>query len=191
MIRAAGLVAAFLLAACQGGGSATPPLEPTAVEEDLLFGVRRDAAVDCQPDRDGLPDGALGAVTCFPANDLATRVTLVRWQTEGQLLDACFGALAANGVGPRSGDCVGQGEGEAGYWPGDDHGVEVTGRQGCFSVANEMVVLVTLPPTVLAEVHGRAEAADSLTGWVWIGNLDVPGSPTIWNEEGPINPEKG
>ena len=25
----------------------------------------------------------------------------------------------------------------------------------------------------------------------WIGSLDVPGSPTIWNEEGPINPEKG
>ena len=191
MIRAAALVAAFLLAACQGGGSATPLSEPTAVEEDLLYGVRRDAAVDCHPERDGLPANALGAVTCFPANDLATRVTLVRWQTEAQLLEAYFGALAANGVGPQSGDCVAKGAGEAGYWSGDDHGVEVTGRQGCFSVANEMVVLVTLPPTVLAEVHGRAEAADSLNGWVWIGNLDVPGSPTIWNEEGPINPEKG
>ena len=86
-MRAGVLLVAFLLAACGGGGSATSPTEPTAVEEDLLFGVRRDAAVDCQPEREGLPAGALGAVTCFPANDLATRVTLVRWQTEAQLLE--------------------------------------------------------------------------------------------------------
>ena len=191
-MRAGVLLVAFLLAACGGGGSATSPTEPTAVEEDLLFGVRRDAAVDCQPEREGLPTGALGAVTCFPANDLATRVTLVRWQTEAQLLEAYFGALAANGVGPQSGDCVGQGAGEAAWLPGEDGtGLGVPARQGCFSVGSEMVVLVTLPPTVLAEVHGKAEAADTLNGWVWIGNLDIPGNPTIWNEEGPINPEKG
>ena len=148
--------------------------------------------MDCQPEREGLPAGALGAVTCFPANDLATRVTLVRWQTEAQLLQSYFGALAANGVGPRSGDCVAQGAGEAlALWPDDGPGVEVTRQAGLLQHRGRDVVLVTLPPTVLAEVHGRAEAADTLNGWVWIGNLDIPGSPTIWNEEGPINPEKG
>ena len=54
-----------------------------------------------------------------------------------------------------------------------------------------MVVLVTMPPTVLAEVHGDAGRWIGLMQWSWLGNLDVPGSPTIWNEDGPMNFEKG
>ena len=51
--------------------------------------------------------------------------------------------------------------------------------------------LVTLPPTVLAEVHGDAGQVESVIQWSWLGSQDVPGSPTIWNEDGPINFEKG
>ena len=33
--------------------------------------------------------------------------------------------------------------------------------------------------------------AEGLMQWSWLGSQDVPGSPTIWNEDGPINFEKG
>ena len=190
-MRAGTLLVAFLLAACGSAGAASPGGTQVPAEEDLLFGVRRDAAVDCQPEREGLPAGATGAVTCLPANGLVTRLTLVRWESETRLIEAYFGALAEHGVSPQSGDCVADGAGEGGYLPGDDAGVKVTGRQGCFRTGDELVVLVTLPPTVLAEVHGDAAQADFLMQWSWLGNQDVPGGPTIWNEDGPINFEKG
>ena len=189
-MRAGAFLVAFLLAAC-GTGSASPDGSQTAAEEDLLFGIRRDAAVDCQPERDGLPDGAVGAVTCLPANGLVTRLTLVRWASEERLLDAYFRSLEGHGVARASGDCFAEGAGEGGYWPGDDAGLVITGRQGCFEIGNDLVVLVTLPPTVLAEVHGDAGQAEGLMQWSWLGNHDVPGGPTIWNEDGPLNFEKG
>ncbi len=82
--------------------------------------------------------------------------------------------------------------GEAAWLPGEDGtGLGVPARQGCFEVGNDLVVLVTLPPTVLAEVHGDAGQVESVMQWSWLGSQDVPGSPTIWNEDGPINIEKG
>ena len=148
--------------------------------------------MDCQPERDGLPAGALGAITCLPANGLVTRFTLVRWDSEERLLDAYLAALGAHGVERASGDCVTQGAGEAAYWPGEDAGgLGVPGRQGCFEDGDDQVVLVTMPPTVLAEIHGDAGQVEGLMQWSWLGNQDVPGSPTIWNESGPMNFEKG
>ncbi len=96
-MRAGAILVAFLLTACGGGGAVSPDVQ-AAAEDDLLFGVRRDAAVDCQPERDGLPAGALGAITCLPANELVTRFTLVRWESEERLLDAYFAALGEHGV---------------------------------------------------------------------------------------------
>ena len=103
-MRAGAFLVAILLRppAC-GGGEAVAPDVQAAAEDDLLFGVRRDAAVDCQPEREGLPAGALGAITCLPANELVTRLTLVRWESEERLLDAYFTALGAHGVGARVG----------------------------------------------------------------------------------------
>ena len=186
-----GFLVAFLVAACSGGGTVAPDVQSGA-EDDLLFGVRRDAAVDCQPEREGLPAGALGAITCLPANELVTRFTLVRWESEERLMDAYFAALGEHGVERASGDCVTQSVGEAAYWPGEDGtGLGVPARQGCFEDETDMVVLVTMPPTVLAEVHGDASQVEGLMQWSWLGSQDVPGSPTIWNEDGPINIEKG
>lgn len=180
----------LVLAACGGAGS--PGASQVAAEDDLLFGIRRDAAVDCQPERDGLPAGAVGAVTCLPENGLVTRFTLIDWDSEEHLLNAYFAALEEQGVQRASGDCVKQQSGEDAYMPGEDEeGLGIPARQGCFLVGNEAVVLVTLPPSVLAEVHGNAEQLADLAGWVWIGNQDVPGGPTIWNKDGPINIEKG
>lgn len=185
------VLVAFLLAACGGGGVVSPE-DQAAAEDDLLFGVRRDAAVDCQPEREGLPAGAMGAITCVPANGLVTRFTLVRWESEERLMDAYFAALGEHAVERGSGDCLTQDAGEAAYWPGEDQaGLGVPGRQGCFMIGTDLVVLVTLPPTVLAEVHGDAGQLEGMMQWSWLGNQDVPGSPTIWNEDGPINFEKG
>ena len=186
-----GFLVAFLVAACSSGGTVAPDVQ-SAAEDDLLFGVRRDAAVDCQPEREGLPAGALGAITCLPANELVTRFTLVRWESEERLMDAYFAALGEHGVEQGSGDCVTERAGESAWLPGDDGtGVGVTARQGCFDDGTDMVVLVTLPPTVLAEVHGDASQTEGVVQWSWLGSQDVPGSPTIWNEDGPINFEKG
>ena len=113
-MRAGAILVAFLLAACGGGGAVSPDVQ-AAAEDDLLFGVRRDAAVDCQPEREGLPAGALGAITCLPANELVTRFTLVRWESEERLLDAYFAALGEHGVERASGDCVTEAAGEAAY----------------------------------------------------------------------------
>ena len=190
-MRAGAILVAFLLTACGGGGAVSPDVQ-AAAEDDLLFGVRRDAAVDCQPERDGLPAGALGAITCLPANELVTRFTLVRWESEERLLDAYFAALGEHGVERAAGDCVTEAAGESAWLPGEDGtGLGVPARQGCFEVGNDLVVLVTLPPTVLAEVHGDAGQVESVIQWSWLGSQDVPGSPTIWNEDGPINIEKG
>ena len=185
------MLSALLLAACGSGGTAlTAAPSPNPVEADLLFGVRRDAAVDCTPEREGLPAGALGAVTCLPMNGLITRFTLVRWETEEALLAAYFGALAEHGVAPRSGDCFSGGE--SAYWPGDDVGLQVTGRQGCFSAGDERVILMTMPPTVLAEIHGVPSPDDpgAFEIWPWRGNQDAPGGPTVFGEDGPLNFEK-
>jgi hypothetical protein len=190
VIRAGAILVAFLVAAC--GGTTVPEASQVAAEEDLLFGIRRDAAVDCGPERDGLPAGALGAVTCLPANGLVTRLTLIRWESEERLMEAYFTALEEHGVERASGDCAAEGGGEGAYWPGEDEtGLGVPARQGCFRIGDDSVVLVTLPPSVLAEVHGDTEQLSDLVDWVWIGNQDVPGSPTIWNADGPINIEKG
>ena len=190
MIRATAILAAFLIAAC-GGGSVVPEASQVAAEESLLFGIRRDAAVDCQPER-GLPAGALGAITCLPENGLVTRLTLIRWDSEERLLEAYFTALEDRGVQRASGDCAAEAGGESAYWPGeDDTGTGVPARQACFRIGNESVALATIPPTVLAEVHGNVEQPDELLQWLWAGNQDVPGGPTIWNADGPINIEKG
>jgi hypothetical protein len=188
--RAGAILMAFVLAAC--GGTAVPEASQVAAEESLLFGIRRDAAVDCQPERDGLPAGALGAITCLPENSLVTRLTLIRWDTEERLLEAYFTALEDHGVQRASGDCSDEGGAESAYWPGeDDTGTGVPARQACFRIGNESVALATIPPTVLAEVHGNVEQPDEVLQWLWAGNQDVPGSPTIWNADGPINIEKG
>jgi hypothetical protein len=190
VIRAGVILIASLIAAC--GGTASPGAGQVAAEGDLLFGIRRDAAVDCQPERDHLPAGAVGAVTCLPQNGLVTRFTLVSWDTQEHLLSAYFAALDEHGIQRASGDCVKQESGEDAYWPAeDDAGLGVPARQGCFLIGNESVVLVTLPPTVLAEIHGNADQLADIATWVWIGGQDVPGSPTIWNKDGPINVEKG
>ena len=191
MIRAGAFLVAFLLAAC-GGGSAGPEASQVAAEDGLLFGIRRDAAVDCQPEREGLPAGALGAITCLPQNGLVTRLTLIRWDSEERLLDAYFTALGDHGVLRASGDCSAEGGGESAYWPAaDDAGLGVPARQGCFRNGNESVVLATIPPSVLAEVHGNVDQPADVLEWLWIGNQDQPGGPTIWNADGPINIEKG
>jgi len=191
VIRATAILAAFLIAAC-GGGSVVPEASQVAAEESLLFGIRRDAAVDCQPERDGLPAGALGAITCLPENGLVTRLTLIRWDSEERLLEAYFTALEDRGVQRASGDCAAEAGGESAYWPGeDDTGTGVPARQACFRIGNESVALATIPPTVLAEVHGNVDQSGDVLQWLWAGNQDVPGGPTIWNADGPINIEKG
>jgi hypothetical protein len=46
-----------------------------------------------------------------------------------------------------------------------------------------------LPPFVLVELAGKTKDADELGRWIWRGNQDQPGAPTIWRADGPASPE--
>jgi hypothetical protein len=50
--------------------------------------------------------------------------------------------------------------------------------------------LGTLPPFVLAGVHGAPTELDAFLQWPWLGNQDAPGEPTLWRAGGPVNVEK-
>ena len=193
MIRI-GVLLAFLVAAC---GPIGAPAEPTPVpalnraEDDLVFGIRRDVGASCAAVREGLPAGATAAVTCTTSTTIAQSLSLVRFDNDRQLLDAYFGGLANRGVAPRSGGCVDGTSGEDAYWPGDEPEAPIPARQACIVEGSVTIVLVTMVPAVLAEIHASDVNPQAVQEWLWWGNQDVPGGPTIWNEDGPIEVEKG
>jgi hypothetical protein len=192
VLRLGLLLSAFLLAACQGVPSATAALDasPDPAEAALLFGIRRDAAVDCGPVRDGLPEGAIAAVECSPVLDVVDRVRLYRFTDAAMLLQTYVDWLAVAGVTPRTGDCMTGQSGDSTYVPEDGRGPLIPERTGCFADGSGTTVITVVPPDVLVATHTSAAEAGGLSQWLMRGNQDVPGGPTIWNAAGPMNPEK-
>ena len=172
-------------------GSGTAPTEPEAA---LLHGARMDLQGKCAPLRTSLPAGATGAIECTTASDLAARVSMFMFDTQGQLLDAYNAVVASEAIEPRSngGRCEPAGASEGGYVPGDGHpGVVVVERGACWADAAGITHYVaTVPPFVLVQVDGREGTLIGGTErFAWLGNQDAPGGPTLWAEE-PRSPEK-
>ena len=190
--------------AASTGGALVPPAGPTPVvpiqpgsptdaEQQLLSRVRLDLQNACAPLRSDLAEGAAAGIECTPSSDVVERVALHLFDTKQQLLASYQARLAAHGVPMRTnrGRCLpGQGS-EGGYVPGDDHGVEVAERGGCYvDETGRSRYVATLPPYVLMEVEGKVADAAAVERWAWLGNQDQPGGPTVWRENGPASPEK-
>lgn len=163
-------------------------------EAALLHGSRLDLQGRCLPLRNGLPPGAVGAITCAALGETAAAVTMMLFDTQAQMLAAYASAVADLHIAPRSHDgrCQAVAASEGGYVPGDDHpGVVVNERLACWTDQQGVPhSLVTGPPYLLFRVDGRPGAALSDVGqYAMLGSQDQPGGPTLWAEE-PRSPEK-
>jgi hypothetical protein len=160
----------------------------------LLHGARLDLQGRCAPLREGLPAGAVGAITCTPQGTVAALVTMVILDTQPQLM-AAYGAVVSDaGIPPFShrGRCEAGRATEGGYVPGDGHpGAIPDERVACWTDDAGIAHSVTTSlPFVLLRVDGRPGASTADVGlFPMLGNRDQPGGPTLWAQE-PMSPEK-
>ena len=126
----------------QASSSASPF---TAVEADLVAGLRSDAAMGCTPRRKDLPARATAGIECRLNNDPVARIGAYRFRDARDAALTYLERLASNGVDPASGDCSAGLSGDSPWMPGDgttgstDDQVAfagsdrwVVGRIGCF-----------------------------------------------------------
>ena len=173
-------------------GTALPP-GTTEAELELLTRIRLDLTTACAPLRTDLPEGAVAGVECTPGGDVVERAAIYLFDTKDALLTTYTAELAAHDVPVRTngGRCEPGRASEGGYVPGDDHGIEVAERGGCWIDAEGTAHYVaTLPPFVLIKVDGAGGDVTAVERWAWLGNQDQPGAPTVWREGGPASPEK-
>jgi hypothetical protein len=177
--------------------TAAPTAKPTAVptprpaysraERYLLEGMMRGEG-DCSPVRSGLPGRAIAGIDCDLVGSPVARMGFYLFRNETDLLKVYLARMKAEGIGIETGGCI-DGEGESSYipWAGDDLSPY---RQGCFindlGYANYRA---TLPGSqVYVGLLGRTADLRALEDWAWIGNEDVPGSPTLWQQDVPYRP---
>jgi hypothetical protein len=167
--------------------TAKPTPRPTAptfsrAERYLIEGIMRGES-DCSPVRSGLPARAIAGIDCDLVGSPAARMGYYLFKNEADMLDAYLARMDAEGITLESGGCI-DGEGEGTYipWAGDDIAPY---RQGCF-VNDEGYgnLRLTLPgPHVYVGLLGRTADMRSLGDWAWFGNEDVPGYPTLWQQD--------
>jgi hypothetical protein len=152
----------------------------TAVEADLIAGLRSDAAVDCAPRRKDLPVRATAGVECRLNRDPVARFGAYRFRDARDAALTYFERLALNDVEPASGDCSAGTSGDSPWMPGDgttgsaadrvafgDSDRWVVGRSGCFldedGTAN---VRLTCGSTYIG-ILGRSGDLATLDEWAW------------------------
>ena len=165
------------------GTGSTWRLEELSGDEALLInGIRDDARVACTPRRADLPAGAVAGVECAPLGGPASQVGAYRFDSEDSLLETYYSRLEQEGIAPGTGDCP-RSAGEMSYIPEQETDPSLN-RIGCF--VNEFGygnLRFTSPEArVYVGVLGADGDMESLYDWAWQGNLDQPGSPTIWRE---------
>jgi hypothetical protein len=160
---------------------ASAPASPyTAVEADLIAGLRSDTVVHCAPRRQDLPVRATAAVECRLNSDPVARVGAYRFRDAGDAALTYFERLALSDVDPASGDCSAGTSGDAPWMSGDGTtgsaadrvafgGSDrwVVGRSGCFldedGTAN---VRLTCGSTYIG-ILGRSADIAALHEWAW------------------------
>lgn len=165
-----------------GGGATWTLTRYTDDQAFLLEGIRADAREACTV-RDELPAGAVAGIECTPSGGPADRIGAYLFSSQETMLSAYFGRLADEGISPERGGCP-RTPGDAAYVSTTSDPASEPHRTGCF--INEFGVAnyrITYPESqVYVGALGRDRDLAALGAWVWEGNLDTPGSPTIWRE---------
>ena len=161
--------------------ASTPPpsVEPSPMpkgvaESTLLAGIRKDAKVDCSPQRSSLPQAAIAGIECHPRPDLMTSVGFYVFASQADLLSTYFALLAAHGVAPRSGDCVSKTGVEDAYQPGDGTDGIIAAREGCFVASGKASYLSTQPANRRRRLHVRRPVRPGGDPWCVGRRLQAP-----------------
>ena len=163
-------------------------LEPYSDDEAYLFsGVRDDARFACAARRTDLPPRALAGVVCSPDVTQTSGVEEVGaylFETDADMLDSYFERLAEEGIRPGQGACPAS-PGERSYQP-EAPGDLGPARMGCFvnDFGNANLRITYPGEHVYVGILGTDRDMGALSDWVWEGNLDQPGSPTVWRPAG-------
>jgi hypothetical protein len=168
--------------------TAKPTPKPTPVaysraEKYLVDGIMRGEG-DCTPVRgDGLPGLAIAGIDCDLVGTPVARMGFYLFKNDDDLLDAYMARVTVENLVVDSGACS-PGAGEGAYIPyGEDE--FSPNRQACY--VNEQGYgnyRATLPGVhVYVGLLGRSKDMRSLEDWAWLGNEDVPGSPTLWQQD--------
>jgi hypothetical protein len=138
---------------------------------------------DCSPVRgDALPGAAIAGIDCDLVASPAARMGFYLFKNDDDLLDVYMARVSVENLIVDSGACV-PGEGEGAYIPaGEEFSPD---RHACY--VNDQGFgnyRATLPGVhVYMGLLGRTKDMRSLEDWAWLGNEDVPGGPTLWQQD--------
>ena len=169
-------------AATAGRSPAPTPIALSRAERYLVDGIAR-GEFDCSPVRGAsLPGLAIAGIDCDLVGSPAARMGFYLFKSDDDMLKAYLARVSAENLVVESGACV-PGEGEGAYIPaGDDFSPD---RHACYVNAqgygNYRATLSGVH--VFVGLLGRTRDMRSLEDWAWLGNEDVPGGPTLWQQE--------
>ena len=138
---------------------------------------------DCSPVRGAnLPGLAIAGIDCDLVASPAARMGFYLFKNDDDMLDAYMAHVSVENLVVDSGACV-PGEGEGAYIPaGEEFSPD---RHACY--VNDQGYgnyRATLPGVhVYMGLLGRTKDMRSLEDWAWLGNEDVPGTPTLWQQD--------
>lgn len=166
------------------------------LEQDLVFGLRTDAQIDCAPRRSDLPSRAIAGVECRVGSDLVDRIGIYAFSSQADALLAYRTRLDSVGVALRSGHCGEGVSGDSAWTPGDgpEYGGDLPYRLGCYRDENDRAnIRLTCwggerGGVYIGVLGATADIAD-LVEWVWrwpegATNAYTPSSPRICNDQG-------
>ena len=167
--------------------TAKPTPKPTPVafsraEKYLIEGIMRGES-DCSPVRgDALPGLAIAGIDCDLIASPAARMGFYLFKNDADMLDAYMARVSVENLVVDSGACPNEGEGA--YIPyGEDE--VAPDRNACYvndqGYGNYRATLSGVH--VYFGLLGRTKAMQTLADWAWLGNQDVPGNPTLWQQD--------
>ena len=161
------------------------PVAFSRAEQYLIDGIMRGERL--LPVRgDGLPGLAIAGIDCALVGTPVARMGFYLFKNDDDLLDAYMARVSVENLVVDSGACC----------PVRERRVH-PGRRGV--LARSPCVLRERPggTATTASAHRRpclhgpprsSKDMRSLEDWAWLGNQDVPGGPTLWQQDGVYNP---
>lgn len=160
------------------------PVAFTRAEKYLIDGIMRGES-DCSPVRgdDALPGAAIAGVVCDLVGTPVSQMGFYLFKNDADMLDVYMARVSVENLVVDSGACA-PGEGEGAYIAyGEDEFAPA--RNACFvndqGYGNYRATLSG--EHVYFGLLGRTKAMRTLADWAWLGNEDVPGRPTLWQQD--------